>query len=104
MSPSKKAHFDYWRQRLHDELGQPEDGWALQLLGAIAADPNGATRQTLAQLLQQAIGSSQLPVERLPFLLDVLQSDGYILHNPASQRYSFRSPLLREFWVRRGYA
>ena len=104
MSPTKKAHFDYWRQRLHDELGQPEDGWALRLLGAIARSPEGATRQTLGQLLREETNAELIPQERLTFLLDTFQSDGYTLYDPDSKRHRFRSPLLREYWVRRGYA
>lgn len=45
-----------------------------------------------------------IPQERLTFLLDTFQSDGYTLYNPDSKRHRFRSPLLREYWVRRGYA
>lgn len=104
MSPTKKAHFDYWRQRLHDELGQPEDGWALRLLGAIAKDPEGATRQSLGQLLREETNSELIPQERLTYLLDTFQSDGYTFYDQESSRHRFRSPLLREYWVRRGYA
>lgn len=29
---------------------------------------------------------------------------GFVKNHPDTRRYHFRSPLLREFWVRRGYA
>ena len=99
MSPAKRAYFDYWRQRLHDELGQPDAGLALDLLGAVAQDPAGTTKQTLSLLLVERIQESASHDEKLRYLLDVLQTDGYLVE--AKQRYRFRSPLLREYWLRR---
>jgi len=90
LSSSKKQYFDYWHQRLREELGTPDDGHAVALLNAIAADPAGASTQTL----QGTLGDG----ERLTYLLDVLNSDGYVVEQHG--RYLFRSSLLRDFWRR----
>lgn len=99
LSPSKRAYFDYWRQRLEEELGQQDAGLALLLLSASANDPNGVTRSTLSQTLSDQFAEPKKREEKLRYLLDVLESDGYLV--AVSQRYRFRSPLLREFWLRR---
>ncbi|MCP4656098.1 MAG: hypothetical protein GY856_11850 [bacterium] len=99
LSPSKKAYFDYWRQRLDDELDQPDAGLALMLLNAAAADPEGVPRSALRQLLAERIREPEAKDDRLRYLLDVLESDGYLVEQ--QQRFLFRSPLLREFWLRR---
>jgi hypothetical protein len=90
LSSSKKQYFDYWHQRLREELGTPDDGHAVALLNAIAADPAGASTQTL----QGTLGDG----DRLTYLLDVLNSDGYVVEQHG--RYLFRSSLLRDFWRR----
>lgn len=101
LGPAKKAYFDYWRQRLAEELGQPDAGHALVLLNAIAVDEKGASRSSLSQILAQHVRNSEQRKEKLRYLLDVLESDGYIVDSGAGKRFLFRSPLLREFWVRR---
>ena len=99
LRPSRKAYFDYWRQRLKDELGTPEAGYALDLLNAVAVDEKGASRTALSQRLSKSIPDAGPRQEMLHYLLDVLESDGYIV--PEGRRFRFRSPLLREYWVRR---
>lgn len=99
LRPAKKAYFDYWRQRLAEELGKPDAGYALVLLNAVAMDENGTSRSSLSQVLSQHIRNSGQRKEKLRYLLDVLESDGYIVDS--GERFLFRSPLLREFWVRR---
>lgn len=99
--PAKKAYFDYWRQRLPEELGQVDASHALLLLNAIAATEQGASRDTLTQVLTKQVRNTGERREKLRYLLDVLESDGYILQEEGSGRFLFRSPLLREFWVRR---
>ena len=99
LSPSGRIYFDYWRQRLDEELGQPEAGHALLLLNAAAVDPTGASRSSLAQVLAQRIQEPAARDDRLRYLLDVLENDGYLVEH--EKRYRFRSPLLREFWLKR---
>jgi len=99
LSPSKKGYFDYWRQRLEEELGQPDAGLALLILNAAAEDPKGAPRTALNQALAQRIQDPVAKDDRLRYLIDVLENDGYLVEQ--GRRYRFRSPLLREFWLRR---
>lgn len=99
LAPSHKGYFDYWRQRLHEELGKPDAGFALTLLSAIARDKTGATRDTLRQVLQAHVSEAIERDEKLRYLLDVLEGDGYLVEDEG--RFTFRSPLVREFWLRR---
>ncbi|MCB1057461.1 MAG: hypothetical protein KDD11_18330 [Acidobacteria bacterium] len=99
VSPSKRAYFDYWRQRLHEELGQPDAERAITLLNAVAKDPEGTSREVLEQQLSESISDADERVDGLRYLLDVLESDGYLVET--GKRHRFRSPLLREFWLRR---
>jgi hypothetical protein len=101
LRPAKKAYFDYWRQRLAEELGKPDASHALALLNAIAVDESGASRSSLSQVLGQHVRNSEQRKEKLRYLLDVLESDGYVVDSGEGERFRFRSPLLREFWVRR---
>lgn len=99
LKPAKKAYFDYWRQRLEEELGKPDAEHALVLLNTIAVDENGASRSSLLQRLRELVSETGQRKDKLRYLLDVLESDGYIVQE--GDRFRFRSPLLREFWVQR---
>ncbi|MBF0162269.1 MAG: ATP-binding protein [Magnetococcales bacterium] len=99
MSPAHKNYFDYWRQRLADELGSPQDGWAILLLNALCQDPTGSTKESLAQVLSQRVADPDAKDEQLNYVLDVLESDGYI--TVVDGRYRFRMVLLQEYWKRR---
>ena len=99
LSKPKKAYFAWWQQRLHEELGQPDADYALLLLSTAVTDPNGVTRSTLEQALDERIREPREKKERLRYLIDVLEGDGYLVEK--GKRYLFRSPLLREYWLRR---
>ncbi len=99
LSPAKKGYFDYWRQRLHEELGSPEDAMCIAMLTACARDAGGVRLQVLEQLMNRFINDVEERKIQTRYLLDVLENDGYIVFEDS--RYIFRSPLLREFWVRR---
>lgn len=99
LAPANKAYFDYWRQRLHEELGEPEAGSALVLLAAAAREEAGASRRVLEQSLPAGWAEPAERSEKVRYLLDVLEGDGYLVSE--GKRYRFRSPLLREYWLRR---
>lgn len=99
LSPTHKGYFDYWRQRLNDELGSPEAAQAVHLLNYCALDPDGARRDTLSQALGEQIKDPDQREERLRYLLDVLESDGYLVETDA--RWRFRLGLLRRYWLKR---
>jgi hypothetical protein len=103
VSPAKRAYFDYWNQRLTEELGAPQSDWARALLKACAVDNAGASRAILDQTLTQHITNPNDREAALNWLLDVLLSDGYLTQYTVRNvgRYRFRSNLLREFWLRR---
>jgi hypothetical protein len=99
LSPGKKGYFDYWEQRLAEELGTPDDRQALDLLNAVARNPEGEPLHILRSLLEKRIAEPDERDRQLRYLLDVLQSDGYLVQE--GDRFRFRSALLRDFWVRR---
>ncbi|MFO0590856.1 MAG: hypothetical protein U0441_25150 [Polyangiaceae bacterium] len=99
MDPAHRAYFDYWKQRLHEELGPPEDGQAVEILHAAAKDPSGVTRSTLLGVLSRHVQEPREREARLHELLDVLRSDGYLIEHEG--RVAFRSSMLRDFWLRR---
>ena len=98
LSPAKKTYFDFWQQRLHEELGAPDDARAVSILNAIAIDDHGATRQTLSGVLSAEIADPTTRDPQLRYLIDILLSDGYIV--VIEDRYQFRSSLLRDYWRR----
>lgn len=93
LEPARKAHFDWWVQRLHEELGKLDADHALELLAAVARVEEGASRSVLTETLR-ARGVSEERHHR--FLLDALENDGYLVVDEG--RHVFRSPLLRDYW------
>ena len=99
LSHGRRSYFDYWHQRVTEELGSPQDVWARALLNVCSRDAKGASRQTFSAALSHHIADADQRDETLNWLLDVLVGDGYLVE--AEGRYRFRSSLLREFWYRR---
>lgn len=99
LTPTYRAYFDYWRQRLTAELGRPDDQRALALLAAVAEADDGLSKRALDHLLSEHLPEPAARDESLRFLLEVLENDGYLV--VADGRYRFRSELLREYWRRR---
>ncbi|MGB0712309.1 MAG: AAA family ATPase [Gammaproteobacteria bacterium] len=99
LQPANKNYFDYWRQRLHEELGSPDDAIATTVLSAACREPAGASRTVLMGALSQHLQDPDQREQRLRYLLDILINDGYLLE--ADGRFRFRFPLLREYWARR---
>ena len=99
LSPSKRSYFDHWEQRLHEELGPPDDRLAIELLDAVAKNPEGESAENLKLMLSKHFQNSAERDDRVRYLLDVLQADGYLVE--IGGRFLFRSSLLRDFWPRR---
>lgn len=99
LSPANKGYFDYWRQRLQEELAIPDSDYAVHLLNSICRDPAGMKRESLQQALSEVIKNPDEKQEKLHYLLDILVNDGYLIEN--NQRYQFRLEWLREYWLRR---
>ena len=94
LSPSKKAYFDYWRQRLYEELGSPESHRAVKLLNVIAKDETGVSWDLLYQALSSEVSDPNSREAALRYLLNVLEGDGYLVQE--ENRFRFRMNLLRE--------
>lgn len=99
LAPAQRNYFDYWRQRLFDELGRLDAAHAVALLSAVARSAEGVTRGGLSGVLSSTIGDAAGREEKLGYLLDVLQNDGYLVEHQG--RWSFRSTLVLEYWRRR---
>ena len=56
------------------------------------------TRQVLNQALAGNVSNPDERPQHLDFLLQVLQTEGYLVHK--AERYHFRSALLKDFWKR----
>ena len=99
LDASHKGLFDYWRQRLRDELGRPDADHASALLHPACRTPEGVRRGVFQQVLTASIADADAREDKLRYLLDVLENDGYLVEE--EKRWRFRSPLLREYWSRR---
>jgi hypothetical protein len=99
LDPHHKGLFDYWRQRLRDELGRPDADYAATLLHPASRAPEGVRRSIFKQALTAAVPDSDIREEKVRYLLDVLENDGYLVEE--DKLWRFRSPLLREYWQRR---
>jgi hypothetical protein len=99
LDPAYRVHFDYWRQRLEEELGQPEAGHAAFLLDGISANPEGDTKATLSQRISSRIQEPEEAAKMLNYLLEVLTADGYLVER--NDRYAYRLEWLRAYWQRR---
>jgi hypothetical protein len=100
LRPAHKNYFDYWRQRLFDELGRADAESAIHLLNRCCYEPGGELRSTLSLSLAGTVADPGQRENKLRFLLDVLQNDGYLLESER-ERWCFYSPLLRAFWMKR---
>lgn len=99
LEPQFRTHFDYWRQRLSLELDEADASHASAILNTCARDPEGTSRAVLSATLTLSIPDARQREDRLRYLLDVLENDGYLVQQ--GPKYRFRFALLREFWLRR---
>lgn len=99
LEPANRAHFDYWRQRLDEELGPEMASQATALLNLCCHDSAGPTHAKMRTVLSRLIEDADLRDKRLRFLVDVLLTDGYLVERDG--RFPFRSGLLADFWKRR---
>ncbi len=99
LDPHHKGLFDYWRQRLRDEMGRPDADHAAALLHPACRAPEGVRRTVFKQALTPAIADADAREDKVRYLLDVLENDGYLVEE--DKLWRFRSPLLRKYWLRR---
>lgn len=96
---SYRSHFDYWHQRLEEELGQPEAGQAEKILTQICRSTAGNSRDEISQAFINVIHEPDKRDKVLNYLLEVLLSDGYLVER--ERRFAFRLEWLRVYWQRR---
>lgn len=94
-----RSYFDWWSQRLAEELGRSRAHQARSVLTACAHAPDGVRGDTLRAIALERAASDEDREWITSNLFDVLESDGYWVQE--DQRYRFRSNLLREYWRRR---
>ncbi|HRE90790.1 MAG TPA: hypothetical protein PK095_16815, partial [Myxococcota bacterium] len=73
LTPAYRAYFDYWRQRLTEELGRPDDQRALALLACVA-ERGEADRVALDHTLSEFVPEPGERQRALTFLLEVLEN------------------------------
>ena len=100
LGPSRRNYFDYWRERLIEQLGTTDARHAFALLNECCYSAQGSSRRALVARFMVVIPDASLREDKLRYLLDLLQNDGYLVEHDGGE-WTFISPLLREFWRRR---
>lgn len=98
LRPEHRNYFDWWLQRLEEEVGLIDAQHADAMLLVASADIGGVTRESLRGALRQRLPNAEGFEATFNFLVDLLVSDGYLVLD--GDRYRFRSPLVREYWRR----
>jgi len=95
---ANRSRFIHWYKRLDRDLNQPELGFALDSLAAIARSNEGLTRRQLLNRLQRREPDPDSRARRLDAALLRLEEDGYLGFE--GERVQFLSFLLRDYWKR----
>ncbi|NOU17943.1 MAG: ATP-binding protein [Bacteroidales bacterium] len=93
-----EKHLNTWDERLN-EYGEFESYTRL-LLKNLSKTKEGESRDNLYNMLYAKINDGEKTEIVLNKLLYMLKNDGYLIDTEDS-RYTFRSPLLRDFWYNR---
>lgn len=94
----RRTYFSYWDERLYESLGAPNDSTARALLAVCAREACGATLSMMSRSVAAAIADPEEPARTVKWIVDVLSNDGYLVEH--SDRWRFRSGLLRRYWLR----
>jgi len=93
----KSIRFNTWIERLKN-YGEDKT-YALLLLNEFAKIKKGQSRENLLLLIYNKVNDMNKAKDVLNRLLLMLENEGYIMSMRG--KYTFRSPLLREFWYNR---
>lgn len=85
-----------WEERLQLQLNGDDASHCKAILTHISQDRKGVTRRQLFSILYKRINDSDKCEDKLSHYIKLLERDGYLLFH--ADRYSFRSPLLRDYW------
>jgi AAA+ ATPase superfamily predicted ATPase len=91
-------HFNTWIERIKEQYNDREV-FAFLLLRHLCQESKGSTRSTLMNVLSEKVSDPDAAEDLLSALLYMLKNDGYLIETKG--KYSFRSPLLRDFWHQR---
>lgn len=94
---TSEKHLNTWEERLK-EYNQLEI-FARELLKRLSNNKEGESRSVLFSFLNAKINDEDRTDSILSNLLNMLQNDGYLIEEEL--KYTFRSPLLRDFWFKR---
>jgi len=92
-----EKHLNTWEERLN-EYNQLES-YSRELLKRLSINKKGESRTTLLSFLNTKVNDPEKADSILSQLLYMLKNDGYLIEEES--KYSFRSPLLRDFWYNR---
>ena len=97
-----KIHFKHWETRLTEQLTKTESRLARDLLQKIA--PSGVSGIEREQIIAETLSVQQQPAtqedaQKVRESLSLLVHDGY-LRRTSDDVYHFRSPMLRDYWLR----
>lgn len=92
-----EKHLNTWEERLKEY--NVLEGYARELLKRLSNNKVGESRSTLFSYLNTKIKNQEKTDLILSKLLYMLQNDGYLIEEEL--KYTFRSPLLRDFWFNR---
>ncbi len=93
-----RSRFIHWHQRLERELAEPQLGFTLAVLSAVARSETGLTRRQLMNRLQRHEPDPDQRSTRLRQVMLLLEEDGYL--DAAGEHIQFLSFLLRDYWRR----
>jgi uncharacterized protein len=95
--PMQTLHFSSWHQRLDKQFDALFARDAHLILAALCVQEQGLSQaQLLNRLMARPHADPDETTQRLGALLRILARDGYLMRS--SDRYAFRSYLLREYW------
>ncbi|MFV8341014.1 hypothetical protein [Flavobacterium sp. XS2P39] len=92
-----EKHLNTWEERLN-EYKELED-YARKLLKRLSSNKEGESRSILLSFLNTIVNDQEKTDSILSQLIYMLKNDGYLIEEES--KYSFRSPLLRDFWYKR---
>ncbi|MWB95182.1 hypothetical protein GON26_12495 [Flavobacterium sp. GA093] len=92
-----EKHLNTWEERLN-EYKELQD-FARKLLKRLSSIKEGESRRVLLSFLNSIVNDQEKAELILSKLIYMLRNDGYLIEEES--KYTFRSPLLRDFWYNR---
>jgi uncharacterized protein len=106
LSTAYRHSFKHWDTRLEEQWGRDHASLARALLGKLCTRAQGLSGSTLLNAANEAHPNTDMAnlEPKVRDILGTLERDGYILRRagtqPGAHTYAFRSPLLRDYWLK----